>query len=293
MNSDAENSRAVARGRVLLLVSAVLWSTNGVIVKSPPLAALPLEYRGPVLACYRALFAAACLLPFVQFRRVRFRWGLVPMALSFASMNVLFITALTRTTAAAAIYLQYTCTIWAFLFGLLFLHERISRANLVTLGFILCGIVWIVAGDWGGEKFLGNLLAAGSGLTYGAVIVSLRFLREEDSAWLVALNHATAGLVLLPWIASLGVSLQPVQWGLIAVLGCGQMALPYLLFAIALRTVTAQEAALIPLVEPILNPLWVWLLWGERVPASTWMGGVFILGGLALRYTVLRERTTL
>lgn len=277
-------------GRLLLLGAAVLWSTSGLLVKSPPLAALPLEYRGPILACYRALFAAMFLAPFIPYRQIRWRRGLVPMVVCFAVMNVLFVTALTRTTAAAAIFLQYTSTLWAFVFGVAFLGERVDRGNLVALAGALCGIVWIVAADWSGANFIGNLIALGSGLAYAGVVVSLRFLREENSAWLIALNHAVSGLIVLPWMFAVPVSLEPTQWALVALLGIGQMALPYVLFARGLRHVQAQEAALMTLIEPILNPLWVWLFWSERVPAATWIGGGFILGGLALRYVLFRPR---
>jgi drug/metabolite transporter (DMT)-like permease len=280
------------RGRLLLLAAAVLWSTSGLLVKSPPLAAIAESYRGPVLACYRALFAAACLLPFLRPRHVRWRPMLVPMVLGFALMNLLFVTAMTRTTAAAAIFLQYTSTVWAFLFGLLFLGERISRGNAVALAAAVCGIAWIVRADWGGENSTGNVIALGSGFAYAGVIVSLRSLREEAPAWLVALNHAVAGLILLPWVLPLNVSLTPQQWSLTALLGIGQMALPYLLFTRGVRWVTTQEAALLTLLEPVLNPLWVWLCWGETVPLSTWIGGSLILGGLAVRYTFFPEGRT-
>src|SRR5690349_2934623 len=124
MNADESSNTELiahpARGRMLLLAAAVLWSTSGLFLKSPPLARIPQFERGPVLACYRALFAAAFLAPFVSRAAIRFRPALVPMSLSFAAMNLLFVTAMTRTTAGAAIFLQYTSTVWAFALGWFF-----------------------------------------------------------------------------------------------------------------------------------------------------------------------------
>lgn len=279
------------RGRLLVLVAAVLWSVGGLLLKSPPMQALPLEYRGPVLACYRALFAAACLLPLVPWRAVRWRPMLVPMVVAFAAMNVLYVTAVTRTTAAAAIFLQYTATVWAFVFGWVFLREPIDRGNLVALGFAVAGIGWIVAGDWNGGNFAGNLIALGSGFSYAGVIFTFRWLRDENPAWLVALSHLMSGLVLLPWVLALGITPTPAQWGVTALLGAVQMALPYVLFARAVQSVSAQEASLLLLIEPVLNPLWVWLFWGEQVGPATWIGGSLILGGLAIRYLFFPQRT--
>ncbi|HTI49896.1 MAG TPA: EamA family transporter [Planctomycetaceae bacterium] len=275
---------ASARGRLLLVAASILWSTSGVLVKSPPLQRLPLEDRGPLVACFRALIAACCLLPFVNWQRIRFRAALVPMVISFALMNTLFVTAMTRTTAAATIFLQYTGTGWAFLFGALFLRERITRENLVALAFGLAGIGWIVAAGWKGGDLSGIVLALGSGIGYGGVIVSLRALRAEDAIWLVVLNHLVSGLLLVPWVASRGLLPIGHQWSVLIVLGGLQMGLPYVLFCRGVASVSAQEAGLLTLLEAILNPLWVWLFWREEVPAAVWIGGGLILAGLLARY---------
>jgi drug/metabolite transporter, DME family len=279
----AQHAR-LRRGRAMVVVAALLWSTSGAFVKSPPLAAIPQAARGPLLACFRALSAAAVLAVFVRSRHIRWRPMLVPFVISFASMNFLYVTAMTRTTAAAAVFLQYTGTGWAFLLSALFLGERIGRRNLVALGCAMVGIWWIVVGDWTSQNFAGNWLALASGAGYGGVIVSLKWLRDEDSAWLVTLSHAVAGLVLLPIVLTGPMALSPQQWTLVVLLGVLQMGLPYVIFARSLRSVPTQEAALLTLIEPITNPVWVLLLWGETVPPSTWIGGGFIIGGLAIRY---------
>lgn len=276
------------RGRLLLLTAAALWSINGLLVKSPTMQALPLSDRGPMLACYRALVAAICLLPLVRWHRVRLRPAMLPMVLSFAAMNALFVTALTLTSAAATIFLQYTSAVWAFLFGAMFLGERITRDNLVALAFALAGIACIVAGGWQGADLTGMILALGSGVAYGGVVVSLRALHAEDSAWLIVINHLVAGIVLLPWVASRGVWPTGGQWLIIVALGALQMGLPYLLFARGVAYVSAQEASLITLLETALNPLWVWLAWNERPETATLIGGGLILSGLLYRYRPFR-----
>jgi drug/metabolite transporter (DMT)-like permease len=283
--NEAPARRAAARGRWLLVAASFLWSTSGLFVKSPPLAALPLEDRGPLVACVRALVAALCLLPFVNWRSIRFRPALVPMVISFALMNTLFIMAMTRTTAAATIVLQYTGTGWAFLFGALFLKERITRENFIALVFGFAGIGWIVAAGWNSDDLAGIILALASGIGYGGVIVSLRALRSEDAAWLVVLNHLVSGLLLVPWVASRGLVPVGHQWTILLALGSLQMGLPYLLFSRGVASVSTQEAGLITLLEAVLNPMWVWLFWGEQIPEAVWIGGGLILAGLMARYS--------
>jgi drug/metabolite transporter (DMT)-like permease len=293
----AESSASVSRssliahpsssqGRWLLLAAALLWSLGGLLAKIPPIQAIPLESRGPLLACYRALFAAACLAPFAFRRRIRWRRGLIPMALSYAVMNVLYVTSLTRTTAAAAIFLQYTSVAWSVALGWLLLRERVDRGDLVALACAAAGIGCIVVAESGSTNAWGNVLGVGSGLTYAGVIVGLRALRDEDGWFLVLLNNAVGGLLLLPWVWSMDVSLSGTQWGVVAAFGVVQLAIPYVLFALAVRTVRAHEAALLTILEAVLNPLWVWLFVGEAAGASTWLGGGLIVLGLVLRYTV-------
>jgi drug/metabolite transporter, DME family len=273
--------------RLLVVAAAVLWSLSGVVLKAPVFGDLPAESRGAAIAGLRALFAALVLLPLLRPRRVRWRPGLVPMALCFAAMSVLFISALMTTSAAATIFLQYTSVVWACLLGWLILRERPGRPDLIALGFVVAGIGVILANDPGSP--LGNVLALASGVAYAGVVVSLRALRDEDPIWLSFLNQAVTALVILPALLVLPMRVTATQLLLIAFLGAIQLALPYVLFSIGVRRVPAAEASLLLLVEPVLNPLWVLMVWGEQAVWSTWVGGGIILAGVASRFLPYRR----
>lgn len=278
-----------SRSRLLLVGAALLWSIGGVLAKCPWIVEIPVASRSTVLACYRTLFAAAVLAPFVNWRRVRWHPGLIPAAISYAAMNVLYLAAVTRTTAAAAIFLQYTAVGWTVVFGRLFLRERPQRADWFALAFAASGIVSIIVWETSAEYALGNLIGVASGVAYAAVIVSLRGLRGEDPVWVLLLSNLATGVCLWPWVAGQAVELRPVQWVVLGAFGIVQVAIPYLLFAIAMRHVPAHEGALLTLIEAVLNPLWVWLFIGERASAATWIGGGLILMGLVAQQ-VLRQR---
>jgi drug/metabolite transporter (DMT)-like permease len=271
------------RSRGLLLAAALLWSIGGVLAKNPWIVEIPVESRSGVLACYRALFAAAALAPFVAWRRIRPHRGLLPTALAYAAMNILYLSALTRTTAAAAIFLQYTAVGWAVLLGWLLLRERPQRSDWAALLFAGAGIACIVAFETSSEHLAGNLIGVASGVAYAAVAVGLRGLRNEDPVWVVMLSNLTAGVCLWPWVWTMPVELRPVQWGILAVFGIVQLAIPYLLFAVAVRHVPAHEAALLTLIEAALNPVWVWLFVGEVASPATWLGGALIITGLVVQ----------
>ncbi len=126
-----------------------------------------------------------------------------------------------------------------------------------------------------------------SGLGYAAIVVGLRGLRDLDPTWLAAFNNATtAGFLGLWLVATTGTiaTPEPREWPILVAFGVVQLAIPYVLFARGLRHVQAPEAALITLLEPVLNPTWVFLRHGERPADATLVGGLFLLAGMAVRY---------
>ncbi len=284
--ADATKQDRQRRARWTLLLAAVLWSLSGVFIKSPLLNSLPVESSGPILACWRAIGAGAFLIPFIPFRRVRFRAGLIPMAVAFTVMNLLFITAMTRTTAAASIFLQYTATVWSAIIGYFVLKERVTRSTLVAMVGAVSGISWIVVTESGSEHAMGNLIAICSGFSFACVMVSIGYLKDESAPWLIALNHLAAGIALLPWVLTFDISLTWTQLAVVLLLGVIQMGVPYVLYVRCVRDVPVTEAVFILLLEPLLNPLWVSLCWAEPVNPHVWTGGAMILGGLAVKYTI-------
>jgi DME family drug/metabolite transporter len=269
--------------RIAIVAAAVLWSLSGALAKS-------LQLPGPTMACYRALFAAAVLALFLPGRPRSFHWELVGMVTAFTIMNVAYVTAITATTAANAILLQYTAPLWMFLGGVLWLKEPLEKASMVALGLGLGGILVTLATQPPGHG-IGMVLALVSGLAYGCVGLYLRRLRRHDPLWLSFLNHAGAAAILFPVLVFFhhqqGNGWLPCDLAHFAglfVFGAVQMALPYVLFSWGLRYVSAQEAALLTLLEPVLNPLWTYLAVGEAPGTGTLIGGAFILVAVGLRY---------
>jgi drug/metabolite transporter (DMT)-like permease len=275
-------------GRIYVLLAALLWSTNGLFVKSHVFDDWPIDERGTLLAFYRALFAGALLLPAV--RKPRWDVRLVPMALAFTAMNATFLQSMTLTTAANAIWLQSTAPLWVFLFGLTLYRDVRDPRDLVPLAFGLAGAATILtfelrASSLDSPAGAGVVLGLLSGICYATVVVSMRALRGQSGTFLVALNHLTAAAILAPYAIYLAQPVSARQFAVLAAFGFFQMGVPYLLFAHGLREVSGQEGAAIALLEPVLVPIWVLLLPGGEWPAPwTIAGGALILAGLLTRY---------
>jgi drug/metabolite transporter (DMT)-like permease len=286
-------------GRLCVLAAAVMWSTNGLFVKSTVFDDWPVDERGTLLAFWRALFAGSLLLPAV--RKPRWDPRLVPMALSFTLMNVTFLQSMTLTTAANAIWLQSTAPLWVFLVGLIAYRMVREPRDLAPVLCGLAGAAIIVTFELrandaesatGRSHDMGVLLGLTSGIFYAGVVVFMRRLRDHGGPFLVAVNHLAAAALLAPYCIYVGQSVSQHQWPVLMAFGFFQMGLPYLLFARGLREISGQEGAGIALVEPVLTPLWVYLGPSGEAPAPwTVVGGALILLGLGWRYLRAAKET--
>jgi drug/metabolite transporter, DME family len=271
--------------RLLVLGAAVLWSTSGFFVKAPYFAG----WQGPEMAFWRAAFACLVILPLV--RRPQWSWKLLPMAATFVLMNYTYLTAMTKGSAANAIWLQCTAPVWVLLAGVFVFRERAIGKDWLLVAFAAAGVAVILYYESRGAALEAVLWGLASGVFYAGVVLSLRHLRTMESAWLAGLNHVVTAVVLAPLalapLASAdgnGHFPSGIQWLLLAGLGIFQMGLPYVLFTRGLRSIPGHEATGIGLLEPLLVPVWVYLAWGDAPAWWTLVGGGLILAGLAIRY---------
>jgi len=275
----------LVQARLLVLAAATLWSTSGFFVKAPYFRGWP----GPALAFWRAVFACVVLWPLV--RRPQWSWKLIPMTTTFVLMNYTYLTAMAKGSAANAIWLQCTAPVWVLLVGVFVFGERAVWRDWLLLAFAAAGVSIILFYESRGAALEAVFWGLASGVFYAGVVLSLRHLRNLESAWLMALNHLVTACALAP--LALGrlwnsVSQTPlptgIQWPFLAGLGIVQMGLPYVLFARGLRKIPGHEATGIGLIEPLLVPVWVYLAWGDMPAWWTLCGGGLILVGLGIRY---------
>ncbi len=277
---DADTMRS--RGMAALVGAAVLWSLNGPLIKllSSSASGEP-GVPAATIACYRSLLGGLLFLPlawrgFSQLRGTHPGWPAFSVA-AFTVMTLFFVMATTSGSAANAIVLQYTSPLWVFLLAPALLGERGGRGEGGILLLAMAGVAVIFAGHATSE-LTPLLLGLASGLGYGLLTIALRGLRAVDPLAVVALNFLGSGVLLLPAAAAWGeLWITPRQWLLVLVFSVVQFALPYVIFTWALRHVEARRAALIVLLEALLNPVMTWLLVGERVPTATLIGGPILL----------------
>jgi len=266
----SEQRKAVA----LLVLTAVLWSTSGLFIKL--IAWTPLGIAG-----VRSAIAALVLLCVV--RRRNFTWSAAQLggAVAFAATVILFVVATKSTTAANAILLQYTSPLWIALFAPWFLGERAHWFDWLLIALILSGMWLFFLDDLTVAARWGNIVAIITSVTFAWFTLFLRKQKAGSPVESIFLGNVLAAAVCLPFMFDGG---PPAgDWIWLGALGVLQLGLPGILYAVAVRKVTALEAMLIPAIEPVLNPILVMAFQGERPGAWALVGGALVLGAVVVR----------
>jgi drug/metabolite transporter (DMT)-like permease len=258
---------------LFVLAAAVLWSTGGLFIKWVSLSGFALSFG-------RSLTAAITVALFTRHEGFGFNRVIAIASVLYAALLILFVLATKQTTAANAIFLQYTAPVYLLIFEPLFYKEKFRARDLTTVVVCVAGMSLFFVGKLRPEDVSGNLLALTSGLCFALYFLLLRHSQSRRvnrassviyGNLLAAIVTAPAGLSALPHISS-------VELLCVVYLGVVQIGVAYTLFTVAMaRGVRSLDAGIIGYVEPILNPVWVFLLIGERPANWAILGGAIII----------------
>ena len=277
-------------GALLVLAAAALWSTGGVGVKVAN--AEPLVVAG--LRSVFALVFMSVVLAVTMRRRGDDARALVTLlrrpliwaaAASYALMVVMFCLAARRTTAANAIFIQYTAPVYVALLSTKLLGEKPSGADYVSVFTSLAGMALAFGGEIGGGRMEGNLLAVLSSFGYAGLPLLLRIEEQRRADPLAPLVAMSLGNVIAALVALPACVLHPPSdqrtWLVLVALGTLQIGLPYVLYGMAIRRLRALESSLLAMIEPVLSPIWVLLATGEKPSVMAAIGGAVIVASVA------------
>ena len=259
---------------ILLIGAALCWSLGGVLIKW-------VDWNPMAIAGARSLIAAVFV--WFAFPGMKFTWSFYQLAGAgaYAANMVTFVVANKMTTAANAVILQYTAPAWVALFSAWFLRERIRRSDWMVISIVAGGIVLFFMDQLTFSGFWGNMAAVASGFSFAWVFLLFRRQKEQSPYGSLFLGNVLAGIICLPFMFQGSPGGKGIA-GLL-LLGVVQLGVAYSLFSVATRYIKAIDAALILLLEPLLNPIWTFLGHGE-VP-GTWamVGGAIILSAITFQ----------
>lgn len=284
---SSPNSSLSSSPLLLVLGAAVLWSTGGLFIKATSLSAIELSFGRSLLAAITVAIVT---------RREGF--GINPVtaitSVIYAALILLFVVATKLTTAANAIFLQYTAPVYVLILEPLFYKEKFRSRDFLTVAACVAGMSLFFVGKLRPQDVQGNIIALGSGVCFALYFLLLRHskARAVNRASSVIYGNLIVVLVCAPAFftaAKRGIS--PTDFGSIAYLGIVQIGFAYLLFTLAMaRGLRSLDAGIVGYIEPVLNPVWVFLFIGERPSNWAMMGGAIIVASV-LAHMLLRAKS--
>lgn len=262
-------------GVLAMVGTAFLWSIAGLCIKA-------VDWHPLAIAGARSLIASLVVLAYLRRPDLHFSFPQVAAAVANTGTMLLFVSANKTTTAANAILLQYFSPVLTVLLGALILKERPRPEQLAALPLVTGGILLMFLGDLGGGRLLGNVLALGAGLTFSFYFIFMRRQKDGSPLESILLSHwltaavCAAALMFLPAPKVTAGALAAV-----GALGVLQIGLSAILFSIAIKRVSAAHASLIAVIEPVFNPIWVFIALGEAPKATTMIGGGIVIATVA------------
>jgi drug/metabolite transporter (DMT)-like permease len=269
MDTPSERRKAI----LFVILAAILWSSGGLMIKI--ISWGPLAIMGG-----RCIFSSIILLIYIH--RIPKKWTrwMTLATVSHILTSSLFVFATKLTTAANAIFLQYTAPVYIVLLAAWFLHERPTRTDWISMVIIFSGMFLFFGDKLSLDGLLGNLLAVLSGITLAFMTVALRAQKEGSPAESILIAHLFMAVAGFPFV--LREAWTVTNWLIILYLGVFQIGLSFVFFSAAIKHIPALEATLISTLEPVLNPIWVFLFIGEQPGLFALVGGVIVLSGVAL-----------
>ncbi|AEJ19619.1 DMT family transporter [Gracilinema caldarium] len=290
-NQHIPGRQEQGKGITAIFFCALLWSTSGLLIKLIPWHPLVISGSRSFIA-----FLFILVVRFIQkpthFGKRRKLYTVLG-ALSYGATMILFVLANKLTSSANVILLQYIAPVWAALLGWLFIKEKPRKEHWLALGAVAVGLMIffkdsivsgqgtpVIQGDI--KPLLGNIIAVISGITFALYSVFMRLEKDGRPEDTILIAHLGTAIFCLPFFILHPPTLSAITLGSVFGLGVFQIGLASLLFAYGIRRVTAVQSMLTAVIEPVMNPVWVFLATGEHPGPATLAGGTVILTAVVL-----------
>lgn len=269
------------KGLIAVFLSALIWSTGGMFIKLIPLSAIQI--------CFFRSFLAALVFLFL-FKKKAFNIDkyVIINAILYSGVLISFVNATKMTSAANAIFLQYTAPIYVFILEPLIFKTKFEKINIITIFLCFTGMVLFFIGELSPGHFLGNLVALLSGVLFAGMMLGMRKNKPENQSSSIFYGNVIICLVSFPYLFSI-TNFDFSTAMKLSYLGIVQIGIAYAIFSFGIKRILAIEASLISMIEPVLNPVWVFLGYGEIPAPLSIVGGLIIIAGISVRTFILEK----
>jgi len=268
------------KGIFAVAAAALLWSSGGILIKLITFDAMQISF-------FRCFIAAIVFAIVFKKDILKINFFMFVNAAFYALVLIFFVLATKKTTAANAIFLQSTAPIYVLIFEPIINKTRYERINIITIIVCFLGMILFFTGKLSPGDLRGNIYALLAGLAFAAFFLGMRKNNHDYHFSSIFYGNLFVAIICIPFVTSLH-SISFSNLWMVAFLGVFQIALAYTFFSNGLKRILAIEASLISLIEPVLNPVWVFIGYGEVPSVMAIIGGIIIISAIAIR-TLLVE----
>ena len=263
------------KGLAAVFLAALLWSSGGLFIKLVPYTPMQISF-------FRCSIAAVTFA--IIFRKSVLRINKLSILSSFfyAGTLICYVIAMKTTTAANTIFLQSTAPIYVLIFEPILNKTNWEKANIITIAVCFVGMILFFLDGLEPGQLEGNLLALLSGIFFAALFLGLKKNDKQYQQNSIFVGNVIVAIICIPFLTTLQEIVFTDFWKVIY-LGVFQIAIAYAFFSTGLKTVFAVEASIISMVEPVLNPVWVFIGYGEVPAVTAIIGGIIIITAITVR----------
>ena len=263
------------KGILAVFLTAILWSSGGLFIKLISLDSMELSF-------FRCAIAAVVFALMFRKRILKLNSLALLNSFAYAAVLILFVIATKTTTAANAIFLQSTAPIYVLIFEPLLTKTKWERINIITIVVCFLGMILFFMGDLTPGDIKGNIAALLAGVAFAAFFLGMKKNEPQYGESSIFYGNVIVALICIPFITDMNsISLQ--DFAMVSFLGVFQIAFAYALFSYGLKRIIAVEASIISMFEPVLNPIWVFIGYGEVPSFYAIIGGIIIMTAITVR----------
>jgi drug/metabolite transporter, DME family len=272
------------KGIMAVIVAAIIWSSGGILIKLITLQPMQLSF-------IRSILAASVFAMLFRRKALIFNGMTLVNGIFYSAILILFVIATKLTTAANAIFLQYTAPIYVLVFEPLINKTEFKKINLITIFVCFTGMILFFIGEITFEHIEGNIVALLSGIAFAAFLIGMRKNDHKYQFSTIFYGNILIAILCIPFLGDFQVPGRS-DFLMVSFLGIVQIGFAYAIFTYGLKRIHAIEASLIGMIEPVLNPVWVLIWYGEVPSVPAIMGGAIIIATITLK-TIIQESALL
>ncbi len=262
---------------LLMLLCSTMWSTGGIFIKLIPWSPF-------VIAGWRSMIAAVKVLLYLKTWKIKFRFNrhAVLNGLLMCATFLCFVIANKLTTAANAIVLQFTAPVFLMVYSTILFHEKFRRADITAVIFTMGGIALFFLDQLKPGYLVGNCIAILAGASMAGMYLSIGKADEETRMGGMLLGHVFTALIGIPFTFFTVTQVSTIPVLSILALGIIQLGIPYILLIISSKNCPPLACSLLGAVEPLLNPVWVFIFSGEKPGVFALIGGAVVIASVTI-----------